>query len=493
MQLILRGRRAIKHVPIGRQRINSAKSAGVKFSSSAIKLPGGYLIAQNLNTIQRVIIDVADPYVAIDFPANGLLYPMLGGMADEAYEQTDMQRRLLPPDAPVSGGVSYSRKYQYAGDYLLDVRGLDTAVSGYSYQYIIAIDTETLTEKIMYGGLTITPPGETAAETYVSVVPLGAVGETTYAAFSFVLYANVGDRLFPFIAVADVDQDDSAVPIWPFVDLNEGELDVMPIPYSVINAGPGKVAWIQTYNRPISTSTTWASPEVVVYDIATDSYSRTNLHDLSAPVVGGGVDFAQLSTAELGYCGNGVMYMVFRYGTAAQSGVVSLFTAKSTDYGASWEEVDIGLPFNAAIRGVSVYQERAFVSLEPGKLWLNTLTTNPAGTLYYTEDYGASWNTTPVTYHIGSIGGASNQYTSRALPAYHLSLSPAYDRLGREFAVIGTRVSDDGTVYTMDVFDGFSPTATLLYSIQMFSGAQPITITRFATVFGGKVLPYESE
>lgn len=89
MGLILRGRRAKRHVPLAQARQATLAASGIQTGSSVIKVSDGRIIVQRVGRMERIIITTRDPYFFgfIRFRENdNLTYrPSFGGATGEAF------------------------------------------------------------------------------------------------------------------------------------------------------------------------------------------------------------------------------------------------------------------------------------------------------------------------------------------------------------------------------------------------------------------------
>lgn len=349
MQLVLRGKRANRYAPLGKRRIEAAKAARLKGATSALKVPGGFVISQLSGPIERVIVDVGDPYILYDFSYLGRLVPdgpllplfgtTEGGLIDEPFElfAYTVGRAEGLPDFRLN-------KFKYAMERYV-VEAIST-VSGvpYGVAYIASVDTATNRPSLLFSTYTAFPTAA-GVNSYIQMAFVGKVGVAPdarpYVGFVYPVVSSAGVQLFPAIIVCPLDTGELnatpfATPIWPLTSLNGGRLDKLPYPSSLINAGHGRLAWIQTYDDP--TKVYEDMPELVVADVSNSVYSRVKLHELIPNIdpfayspAEQPPDLYEIDRAELGYCGNGVivaavMYARRPYGPYAIAGGLLTFT-----------------------------------------------------------------------------------------------------------------------------------------------------------------------
>jgi hypothetical protein len=257
----------------------------------------------------------------------------------------------------------------------------------------------------------------------------------------------------------DPDLTSEFYAIWPLTSINSGRLDRVPQAMSLISAGKDRVAWMQRYSYadpehpdPIPQS----YPEIVVFNAATASFTRTELRTILNGSVEDPDELIINQFAHLGYCGNGVLIAALSYPDPAAPAAGHLI-ARSTDYGTTWTVLTHKISPNfRSFEDPFFTNEHALVSYAPGVIWLYTIRdADSVIQLHYSSDYGITWNITVV------------DPLSDTLPKYLGAITPVYNKRKRGTVCCVTRYSADKTEVFIDTFDSFSPTANKLSTEQI--------------------------
>jgi hypothetical protein len=532
MQLILRGRRAARYAGIGKRRIAFLRANKQKYGKSAVRVPAGFVIAQTVDKIDRVIVDVNDPYLIIQSTrvVNGtssrLLVNLEGGVTDEPFENNGINAVV---------DVGFPQYINHMATYVACGNSVFTSFTADEQEFVAPailtkLDLITGKASFIYGNTLfneLNSPGPMGfyVESGLTVVVAGHVGEgrenNLFAVYQWVIWVedpaaiNGYRQVQPFIAAVNVSTDDldlsgGARVIWPPADANDGNFRRLPPAACVISAGKNKVAWTQRYDQKFDTDIFSGDierldfPRLVVYDLESDTYTEKEIRSFFPEVPlentenndnDSNLARAYATSASLGYCGNGVLIAWIPNPDANGDPLGNNYLARSTDYGATWSL----LGYRPSVGWVP-YQFEAYLgnlrpaySFAPGKMWIYLINSQifPLSAdwrLLYTEDYGNSWTEIDIPINRKYPDGHWD-ITENSLPACYGAITPVYDKFRKGYVYCATRYSTDGEKLYMDVYDSFSPTAQRLSTQRVPANYNLNSNAPYYATFFGTTMP----
>lgn len=515
MQLVTAGKRAGRYFSAGRNRLQLYRQLKLPVATSVIGVPGGTIIVQKTQNIERIIINVANPYVVYDLllqeegSESQIYQTHEGGILGEGFEYSGYN-----PASAVIDDTQFSAFNKWVGANQHILTFVATSQDTYGPIYLAKVNTETMQTSYMFGVLSYTA-STIIDQTDVDIVVAGHIGEGTvdnlYVVFSMTQFREKAgspgqyERVFPVVLAGridrnDLDLTDECYPIWPLITSNGGHLDKLPAARSLCSAGKDKVAWFQAFDNPDLEEphdpNIVEMPAVMVFDILTATLTRYELYQLTPDIpkysgpVGDTYPTLYFKKAYVGYCGNGVLIAALTWGDT-NSADDPYHVARSTDYGVTWQLTGHRIPTSQSyLQGDLTGGEHAVVSYAPGKVWIYTIDPGPTQAedkfyVHVSEDYGASWVQVEVPQNRKRTDGTWRIASESSLAAEYGRIMPIYGKLGVKDVYCTTRYSADGTLAFIDVYDRFAPDAQKIASLPIY-GKQVVTdnYPRAAAAFG---------